>query len=234
MGGTIEDLKKLGRTETLQSKVRAASSGSLSDPAGMLQDAIGRFTEIEEGSRQAAASVKWCKDRVIDDGRYIVPFEPDMDIVIVLAPYKDKLQGVNEEVIETELYIVFGRKLEGNIPGTCFACNNAEKQKRPAKVHNCFRKKFFPNWVPINFARAHGIDDAEDLAKELRSAWAATAEQMLDDNAKIDWSRITDQNFDNSNGREFSFSNDFLGGMVTANPNLWSSLSADQQAEVDS
>lgn len=229
--------------------------GCLSDPRGMLAEATGRFEEVPEG-RFTQRAKDLCKQHQVEDARFTIPFEPSKDIIIVLHPKKEEVMDASGNMIPTDKYVVFAREIGGNgedtmVPGNCYICNYADQKqmsrdefawhsaqtdRKPntsAKAHNCFRRKFFPNWVPTLFAKAHGIDDAEDLAKELRSAWTATAEQAVDDNGRRDWSRITDQDLDGSNRREFSFTNDYLAGMMAANPNAWSSLSADDQSAVD-
>lgn len=190
--------------------------GTMGDPNSLLEDALGRFQEIPEHNAEKAR--EWCKGYkvvdedtgeetreggIIDDGRYFVPSEPDLDIVIIVRP--QVVRGVDEDVV-IERYMVMGRRPE-TVRGTCFACNNAEKRGRKMpKAHDskCWRKRSWLEWTPFIGAWAHGIDDAEELAKELRSSWEATAEAKYDDNAKVNWSQVT----------ELPFSNSFLNDML--------------------
>ena len=194
--------------------------GTLSDPAGMMQDALGRFTEVSE--RQLPKAKLLCKERLVDDGRMTIPGCPDMDLVIVIDTTPDRVMDADGNMIDTERYLVFLRERGGNgedleIAPTCFTCNNAERRKMKPKAHACWRlRKPRANMVPTLYARAHGFDDAEDLAKEMRSAWQADREQEI---GEEDWSLRM----------EIPFSPDWQAGYMAGRPNAWSTLGQDQQ-----
>jgi len=227
--------------------LNAPLGGTLSDPVGMLEDVMGRFEDVPDRPSTLQRAQELCERQQVEDGRFYVEYCNDMDIVIVLHPKPQLVKDPLGRDIAVDRYMVFGRKLDGKKQGTCYACNNADrrhgpdqrglvvKTRNPQAIHkgDCWRERWMDNWTPLLFAWAHGYDDAEDLAMELRSAWSATAEQMLDDNGKKDWSRIVETNLDGNNRREFSFSSDYLAGMMAANPNAWSSLSADDQSAID-
>lgn len=194
------------------------TTGCLSDPSGMMIDAIGRYTPIEE---KHVPKAKWLvKEHAIEDGRFTIPGLPDMDIVIVLHPEPGKARGVLGEEITVDRYMVFARERGGNgetldVPWDCYTCNNAAQRKHTPKQHTCWKLRApRPNMVPIMFAWAHGVDDAEDLCKELRAAWQADREQDL---GTEDW----------GNQMEIPFSPEWQAGYLTAKPNAWSTLAAE-------
>lgn len=191
------------------------TGGCLSDPRGMVADAVGRFSEVPEG-RMTDRAKDLCKNHQVEDAKFTIPGRPDFDILIVLHPKKESVLDADGNCVPMDRYVVFAREYGGNgeatmVPGNCYRCNQAEQNNRPVKPHDCFRKKFFPNMVPVLFSKAHGIDDAEDLAKELRSAWSAESEQ-------------DSQGWDN---HEYAFSGDFIAGFLAARPNAWSTLAQD-------
>lgn len=243
VGGTIEDLvgklndqlsTPLSQDEIAELRREQAllnrSAGTLSDPAGMLADALGRFNEVPE--EKAARARQWCKGRkvesvdeqgnkvveyeggIIEDGRFTVPSEPDLDIVIVIHPDPEVIRGVGDEEILVDRYLVFGRRQEP-VKGTCYQCNNMERRGQAAKPHaGCWRKRSWLEWTPFIGTWAHGLDDAEDLAKELRASWEATAEQKYGDNNR-NWSAEY----------EIPFSGDWQAGYLAGRGDTaWSSL----------
>jgi len=159
--------------------------GTLSDPAGMLSDALGRFEEIPEKWLKRAKEL--VREHKVEDARFMVPSEPNLDVVIVLHPTPQKYKGVDGEEYDGDHYVVFGREYQGTRRGTCYTCNSASRKGVRPLPHDCWKQKTWEEWEPMVFAKAHGLDDAEDLAKELRSAWQATAEQKYGDNHR-DWS----------------------------------------------
>lgn len=192
--------------------------GCLSDPSGMMSDVLGRFTEVSES--QMPKAKRLCKERLVDDGRFTIQGCPDNDLVIVIDTVPDKVVGADGETLTTERYLVFLRERGGNgedldIPPVCYVCNNAEKSKRVAKPHKCWRlRRPMANMVPTLYAKAHGIDDAEDLAKEMRSAWQADREQ---EEGTTDW----------GSQMEIPFSPDWQAGYLAGNPKAWNTLSAE-------
>lgn len=199
--------------------VKEIVGGTLSDPVGMLHDAVGRFTDVPEG-RMTERAKELCRNHQAEDGRFTVQGMPDHDIVIIAHPKKEKVKGVNDEDILVDHYVVFAREVGGNgempmVQGNCYRCNYAEERGWTAKPHDCWRKKHFPNWVPVLFAKAHGYDDAVDLAKELRSAWTATTEQE-----EMAW---------DTHG--YPMSSEWMDGYLSAKPNAWSSMSSTEDPE---
>ena len=202
----------------------ATLSGCLSDPRGLLQDALGRWTEIPERESTIAKARQLCKEHALTDAdnrpvRYQAPGVPDLDIVIVCHPTPQMVAGVDGEQIEVDRWMVFAREMS-TVQGTCYACNSAERTGKPAKRHDCWRKKTWLDWVPFMFAWAHGVEDAEDLAKELRSSWETTAQatQQGWDNQGVDWTRQV----------ELPFSTDFVLTELVGKQNAWDSLSRDE------
>ncbi len=188
--------------------------GSLGDPAGMLSDGLGRFEEVPAG-RMTDRAKDLCQNHQAEDGRFTVAGMPDHDIVIVAHPKREKVQGVDGTMIEVDHYVVFAREIGGNgeptmVTGNCYRCNYAEERGWTVKPHDCWRKKRFSNWVPVLFAKAHGYDDAEDLAKELRSAWSATTEQE-----EMGWDE-----------HGYPFTGEWMDGYLAAKPNAWTSTSS--------
>lgn len=186
--------------------------GTLSDPSGMLSDAMGRFEEIPE--RWLKRAKELVREHKVEDARFMVPSEPNLDVVIVLHPTPQKYRGVDGEIYDGDHYVVFGREYQGTRRGTCYTCNNAQRKGTRPLPHNCWKNKTWEEWEPMVFAKAHGLDDAEDLAKELRSAWQATAEQKYGDNQR-DWSAET----------EIPFSGDWQAGYLAGRGgSAWSTL----------
>lgn len=194
------------------------TTGCLSDPAGMVIDAEGRFTDIEV--RHVAKAKRLITENVIEDGRFTIPGLPDLDLVIVLHPTQGTAKGVNDEDIMVDRYMVFTRERGGNgevldTPYDCYVCNNAASRNKRALPHKCWRlRPPRPNMVPMRFAWAHGVEDAEDLCKEIRSAWQADREQEV---GTTDWGAQM----------EIPFSSDWLAGYQTANPKAWSTLAVE-------
>lgn len=192
--------------------------GCLSDPTGMLNDVLGRFTEVTERQMQKAKML--CKERLVEDGRFTIQGCPDNDLVLVVDTTPDKVMGADGEIMTTERYLVIFRERGGNgedldVPWTCFTCENAEKRKKSPAPHKCWRKRpARPNMVPMLYAKAHGQDDAEDLAKEMRAAWQADREQEV---GTTDW----------GSQMEIPFSSDWQAGYLAANPKAWSTLAAE-------
>lgn len=201
------------------SMVAEVTTGCLSDPAGMVIDAEGRFTEIE-GERWIERAKDLCKQYAIEDGRYTVPGCPDLDILIVMHPKPEMVVGANGELMKADRYVVFARERGGNgetldIPWECYTCKNAESRNKRALPHKCWKMRPpRPNMVPTLFAKAHGIDDAEDLAKELRAAWQADREQEV---GTTDW----------GSQMEIPFSSDWQAGYLAGNPKAWTTLSTE-------
>lgn len=201
-----------------QDVMNAQTSGSLSDPVGMMQDAEGRFEPVPTEWIERAKDL--CNKHQSADGRFTAQGVPDLDIVIVIHPKKEVVKGVLGEDMLADKYLVFARERGGNnepfdIPANCYTCNNAEKRKVPVKRHDCWRlRKPRPNFVPFMFVKAHGIDDAEDIAKELRSAWQADREQ---EEGTTDWGAQM----------EISFSPDWMSGYMAGNPKAWNTLAAE-------
>jgi len=200
-----------------QDVMNASLGGTLSDPQGMMADAEGRFEPIEGTWIERAKEL--CNKHQSQDGRFTIQGVPDLDIVIVIHPKKEIVKGVDGEDMLVDKYVVFARERGGNdepfeIPAVCFTCENAERRNTPVKKHDCWRmRKPRPNFVPFMFAKAHGIDDAEDIDKELRSAWQADREQ---EEGTTDWGAQM----------EISFSPEWLGGYHAGNPKAWTTLSS--------
>lgn len=203
------------RTEAPAKVEIVMPSGCLSDPQGMLSDALGRFEQVPERESTIKRAKSLIKEHQVEDARFRVPSEPDMDVVIVLHPQPKVVKGVDDEDILVDRYMVFGRECAGTVRGNCFTCNNAARKGVKAADHQCWRKRTWDEWVPVLFAWAHGLDDAEDLAKELRSAWQATAEQKYGDNQR-DWSAEI----------EVPFSGDWQAGYMAGRGNAWTTLSS--------
>jgi hypothetical protein len=199
---TQEQIKDIAEKAMAQEII----GGCLNDPKGLLADAIGRFEQVpERESTKKRARDLIREHQLVDPGeqkvRFIVPSEPNMDVVIVLHPQPDTVKGVLGEDIQVDRYLVFGREYQGTKRMQCFACINARKRGRKAGPHTCYARRTWEDWEPMVFAWAHGLDHAEDLAKELRSAWQATAEQKYGDNNR-NWSAET----------EIPFSGDWMAG----------------------
>lgn len=241
VNGTIQDLvanlnAQLGTpltpdeiTELRREQERLARTSScLSDPAGMLEDALGRFEEVPDRESTKKRARDLIRNNQVEDARFRVDDDPNLDIVIVCHPDPQVIKGVDDEDILVDRYLVFGRENMGTKRGNCYTCNNASRKGTRPLPHDCWRKRTWEDWEPMVFAWAHGIDDAEDLAKELRSSWQATAEQRYDDNALINHSRLADEaRFGHRS--ELPFSNDYQAGFLAAKPNAWSTLAEDRQ-----
>lgn len=203
-----------------QDVMNAPMGGSLSDPVGMLADAEGRFDPVPSNWLDRAKEL--CNKHQSEGGRFSTPKVPDLDIVIVIHPKREMVLGVNGEMVATDKYVVFARERGGNdepfeIAPECYVCNNHANGKKagPVRKHDCWLKRApRPNFVPFMFAKAHGLDDAEDLAKELRSAWQADREQ---EEGTTDW----------GSQMEIPFSPDWQAGYLAGNPKAWNTLSGE-------
>lgn len=210
INGTIEDMQRKG-DEVIERKAARArvDTGCLSDPQGLVAAAHSRFEDIPKRESTIQRAKDLIRHHQVEDARFRVPGEADIDLVIVLHPKPQMVQGADGQMIEVERYMVFLRECLGTKAGTCYRCDNAQQAgRKPVPHSDCWRKRIYDEWVPVRFAWAHGIDDAEDMAKEMRSALAAEAEQELGGTEY---------------GVELPFSNDWMAGYRAAKGNAaWS------------
>lgn len=193
--GTPLDAEEVAQLKREQATL-SRTSGTLSDPAGMLEDALGRFEEVPDRASTKKRARELIREYQLEDVdntkvRFIVPSNPNLDVVIVCHPTPEVVKGVLGEDISVDRYLVFGREYQGTRKMVCYTCDNARNRGSKALPHKCFKGRTWQDWEPMVFAWAHGLDDAEDLAKELRSSWQATAEQVYGDNNR-DWSAETE------------------------------------------